>query len=114
LPASQISSFSRNRSVRAWSSWGAQHGFRDDLREPHLLGAVDQAEGDGNFRIEHPDELVHQEFVEIGVQQRADDRVEPIIVVVDPGGEIHHGNANPDEVPAIGTGRRGLSATVAP
>ena len=33
---------------------------------------------------------MHQEFVEIGIEQKTDDRVEPVIVVVDPGGEIEH------------------------
>jgi hypothetical protein len=38
---------------------------------------------------------VHQEFVEVGIEQRPDDRVEPIIVIVNPGGEIHHDTATP-------------------
>ena len=68
----------------------AQRRFRNELGEPHLLRAIDQAEGDGDVRVEHPNELMHQEFVEIGVEQRPDDRIEPVIVIVDPGGEIEH------------------------
>ncbi|WP_233026627.1 hypothetical protein [Rhodopseudomonas boonkerdii] len=42
---------------------------------------------------------MHQEFVKIRVQQGTDNRIEPVIVVVDPGGEIHHRNATPQIMP---------------
>jgi hypothetical protein len=35
-----------------------------------------------------PDELEHQQFVEIGIEQRPDNRVQFPIVVVRPAGEV--------------------------
>ena len=46
-----------------------------------------------HVRVEAPDHLQHQQLVEIGVEQAADDRVELPGVVVDPLGDIdllHH------------------------
>ena len=79
----------------------AQRRFGNELGESHLPRPIDQAEGDRNVRIEHPDELMHQELVKIRVEQRPGDRVEPVIVVVDPRGEIEHRlvPANPRTAP---------------
>ena len=65
----------------------------DLVGEPDALGAVDQREGRLHVRVEAPDHLQHQQLVEIGVEQAADDRIELPGVVVDPLGDVGDGHA---------------------
>ena len=51
--------------------------------------AVVQGELDSSLRVMLPDELQHQQLVEIGVEQGSRDRVEFPVVVVRPFGEVH-------------------------
>ena len=68
----------------------AQNVFRNDRSEPDFAGAVDEAERHRHLRIKHPDKLVHQELVEVRIEQRPDDRIEPVVMVMHAGREIHH------------------------
>ena len=52
-------------------------GLVDDLGEAHTLGAVHEAEADLGLREEHPDELEHQDLVEVDVEEGSDD---PVVV----------------------------------
>ena len=84
-----------------------QLGFRDaeaarmiELRAQLLLGdhvgqpdgrrPVDQREGDGYRPVVEPDELQHQELVEVRVEQGPDDGVDPVGVIVGTRGEVKH------------------------
>ena len=60
----------------------------DLLRQAYRLRPVDKGEGCIDVRIELPDHLQHQELVEIGIDQAANDRVELPGVIVNPGGDI--------------------------
>ena len=68
----------------------AQFAFVDQIGQPDVFGAVDQREGDlgVGFVAEHG--LAHQEFVEIGVDERPHDGVDLPFVVPDAGGDIGH------------------------
>ena len=70
---------------------GADVLLGDELGERHVGRAVDQAELDGDVAVTPEDRLQHQELVEVGVEQRPDDRVDPPVVVVDAGGDVGHG-----------------------
>src|SRR5690606_30689353 len=51
-------------------------------------GAVDERERGVDIAVEAPDHLKHQQLVEVGVEQAADDRVELPRVVVHPAGYV--------------------------
>ena len=70
---------------------GTQLAFVDHFGKPHLLAAVDDRKRDLLIRVKLPYHLQHQQFVEIGVQQAAHDRVEPPAVVVGPRRDISNG-----------------------
>ena len=77
----------------------AQFALVDHVGEPHRRGAVNQPEGGVDVAVQMADHLQHQQFVEIGIEQAADDRVEPPIVI--PGarrdvGNGHGRSASPD------------------
>ena len=61
---------------------GAQFALVDDLREADARGAVDDRECRVDVRMQLADHLEHQQFVEIGIEQAAHDRVEPPAVIV--------------------------------
>ena len=52
--------------------------------------AVNDAEGDAHVAMAAEDRLRHQQLVEVGIQHRADDRVDLPGVVVDAGGDVGH------------------------
>ena len=60
----------------------------DDVGEAHRGCAVDELERHLAVAVQPPDHLQHQDFVEIGVEQRAHDGVDAERVVVDAGREI--------------------------
>ena len=60
----------------------------DLVGEAHARGAVDDLAGDVDGREVLPDELEHEQLVEVGVEQRADDGVELPVVVVRALGEV--------------------------
>jgi hypothetical protein len=71
----------------------AQFALVDVVSEPYRPGAVGKGEGGLHFRIEAPDHLEHEQLVEVGVEQAADDRVELPGMIVDPLGNVdllHH------------------------
>ena len=74
-----------------WSSCARRSSSSISSRQRHVLRAVDQAELDGDVAVAAEHRLQHQELVEVGVEQRADDRVDPPVVVVDAGGDVGHG-----------------------
>ena len=53
------------------------------------VAAVNQAEGNARVAVIGEHRLAHQQFVEIGVNQRADNRVQLPAVVIDAGRDIH-------------------------
>jgi hypothetical protein len=68
---------------------GAKLTLVDDVGQAHRGRSVVQGEGDADVPVPLLDKLRHQQLVEIGVQQGADDRVDPVGVVVGALGEIH-------------------------
>jgi hypothetical protein len=48
------------------------------------------AEGDLHVAVALPDRLRHEQLVEIGVDHRADDRIDLPSVIVDAGGDVDH------------------------
>ena len=64
---------------------GDELGAIDHPRELDAPGAVLQAEGDVHVWLQLPDHLQHQELVEVRVEQRAHDRIDPEGMVVGPG-----------------------------
>ena len=73
----------------------AQLPLIDELGERHGRGAVDDPEGHARVAVTPEDHLRHQELVEIGVEHRADDRIDLPGVVVDPGRDVGHGPQRP-------------------
>ena len=70
----------------------AQGGGGDAVGEADVRGAVVDFAGDVGGGEVLPDELEHEELVEVGVEQGADDGVELPVVVVRALGEVHvHG-----------------------
>ncbi len=67
---------------------GAQFGLIDIICQSHGPAAIDQRESDRQLRIEVPDHLQHQQLVEIGIEQAADDWIEPPVVIIGPCGDI--------------------------
>src|ERR1700688_353981 len=53
-----------------------------------MPAAIDHRKGDALVRVEFPNHLLHQELVEIGIEQAAHDRVEPPAVIVGPGRNV--------------------------
>src|ERR1700704_4909547 len=72
---------------------GAQLSLVDHLGESHMPAAIDDRKGDALVRVEFPNHLLHQQLVEIGIEQAAHDRVKPPAVVVGPGCNICHCHA---------------------
>ena len=62
----------------------------DDVGEAHARRAVLDAEGDLHVAVALPDRLRHEQLVEIGVDHRADDRIDLPSVIVDAGGDVDH------------------------
>ena len=54
----------------------------NDVAEANMVRPVDDREGDMLIRIESPDHLKHQKFVEIGIEKAAHDGIEPPTVIV--------------------------------
>src|SRR4030088_2223252 len=50
---------------------GAQLSLVDHLGESHMPAAIDDRKGDALVRIEFPNHLLHQQLVEIGIEQAA-------------------------------------------
>ncbi len=71
---------------------GAQFAFVDDVGETDVAAAVDHREGRMHARVERMNHLQHQELVEIGIEQAADDRVEPPAMVVGARRDVGHGH----------------------
>ena len=70
-----------------------------DVSKSHGSGAIDEAEGSMGVGEMLPDELEHEELVEVGVEQRPSDGIElPIVVVRAPGEIDNHGLINVKEV----------------
>ena len=61
----------------------------DLVRQAHVGGPIDHFAGDLHGGKVLPDELQHQQFVEIGIQQRPHDGVKLPVVVVGPLREVH-------------------------
>ena len=70
----------------------AKLGRVDRLRKARLRRAVDQGERDRDVPELRPDRLQHEELVDVGVEQAADDRVQLERVVVDPGRDVGRGH----------------------
>ena len=66
----------------------AQHGCRDAVGQTDLDGAVVDLAGDGRGWKVLPDELQHEQLIEVCVEQRAHDGVELPVVVVGALGEV--------------------------
>ncbi len=60
----------------------------DLLGETNAQVAIDQREGGLHIGVETVDHLQHQQLVEVGIEQAADDRIELPRVVVDPSRNI--------------------------
>ena len=78
----------------------AQLRLVDDLGKPHMPAAVDDRKGDLLARVELPNHLLHQQLVEIGVEQAAHDRVEPPAVIIGSARNVcdcHAANFSPPE-----------------
>ena len=63
----------------------------DEVGKRHGGGAVDDPEGHPRLAVATVDHLRHEQLVEIGIEHRADDRVDLPGVIVDPGGDVGHG-----------------------
>ena len=68
----------------------AQGADVDLVGQADGAGAVDDLELHAHVAVFAPDQLKHQQLVEVGVQQAAYDRIEPPGVVVGAAGEIGH------------------------
>ncbi len=66
----------------------AERGGRDAVGEADVHGAVVDLAGDVGGGEVLPDELEHEELVEVGVEEGADDGVELPVVVVRALGEV--------------------------
>ena len=53
-----------------------------------MPAAIDDREGRVLVRVERPDHLQHQQFVEIRIEQAAHDRVESPAMIIGPGRDI--------------------------
>ena len=63
--------------------------FIHKIGKTHGFGTVDQAEGDLGVRAIAKHGLAHQEFIEIRINQRPDNRIDLPFVVPDSGGDVH-------------------------
>ena len=66
----------------------AQLLFLDLLGDADAACPIDHRECHLGLRMQPPDHLQHQQLVEVGVEQAADDRIELPGVVVDPLGDV--------------------------
>ena len=66
----------------------AQLRDADDFAQAHRSGAIDEREGGARAGEMLPDELEHEELVEIGVEQGAGDGIHLPVVIVRAAGEI--------------------------
>ena len=62
---------------------------REHVGQTHPRSAIEQRERHPRFRVILPDELQHQELVEIRIQQGSDDWIQLPVVVVRPLREVH-------------------------
>src|SRR6056297_1532264 len=62
----------------------------DEPGQRHRRGSVDEREGDARVWPVAEHRLAHQELVEIGIDERPNDRVDLPFVVPDTGGDIDH------------------------
>jgi hypothetical protein len=54
----------------------------EHVRQTHRRSAIEQRERHSDFRVTFPDELQHQQLVEIRIEQGSDKRVQfPVVVV---------------------------------
>src|SRR5271155_1346431 len=76
----------------------------DYIGEANFAGAICEGEGGGGSGELLPDELQHEQLVEIVVQQRARDGIEFPVVVVGAAGQVddHGVSTLPQPVPAFG------------
>ena len=58
------------------------------MTERNGRGAIDEGECGAGFGEMLPDELEHEELVEVGIEQRARDRIEFPVVVVRAASEV--------------------------
>src|SRR5580692_6793511 len=74
----------------------------DDVTQTHRARTIEQSErGLGRAKM-LPDELEHQQLVEIRIQQRTRDRVQfPVMVVRTPGNVNNHSDPNLPQRPSI-------------
>ena len=77
----------------------AQFALVHQLGEADRFAAVDEAEGDLRVGLVAKHRLAHQQLVEIGVDQGADDRVHLPAVVIDAGGDVDHAGLRGKRVP---------------
>ena len=88
LPASQIELRPAEAQTAEVVDLRDESGGVDLVGEADARGAVDDLAGDGYGGEVLPDELEHEQLVEVGVEQRADDGVELPVVVVGALGEV--------------------------
>ena len=62
----------------------------NQIGQPDRGGAVDQRKCDARVGLVAKHRLAHQQFVKIGVDQRADDRVDLPFVIIDAGCNVYH------------------------
>ena len=67
---------------------GAKLALVDHLGEAHMPAPVDDRKGDLLVRVKFPNHLLHQQLVEIGIEQAAHDRIEPPAVIVGSGRNV--------------------------
>src|SRR5208283_4567281 len=85
----------------------AEFFVREHVGEPDRARAVDNREGHARRRKVLPDELEHEQFVEVCVEKRADDRVQFPVMVVGPLGEVDdHRVLSSSAPPGKATGQR--------
>jgi len=69
----------------------------DQLAKWDFGGAIEEGKGSGGFRKLFPDELEHQKFVKVGIEQGPRNRVQFPIVVVCAARQVD--NHNPNTLP---------------
>ena len=77
---------------------GAKLSLVNDLGETDVPAAIDDRKDRMLVRVECPDHLQHQQFVEIRIEQAAHDRVEPPAMIIGPGRDVcdcHFGTLSP-------------------
>src|SRR4051794_9247493 len=62
----------------------------DDIGEADIARAVDQGESHGDVRVPFPDELQHEQLVNISIQQGSNDGIDVEALIIRSRGEIDH------------------------